>query len=253
MIHVGYGLALLIGLALGLLGGGGSILTIPALVHVMGYPMKVAVPMSLVVVGLTSGVGALAHWRNRNLSVRTVLAFGPSAVVGTLLGAELALRVSERLQLTVFALVLLGAAAWMYVGQKAIAGATARVGAAPDHHKPLVLVGLLGALVGMLTGFVGVGGGFLYVPTLVLLAGLEMQPAIGTSLALIMISCIAGVLRYHGTLGLEWRVIALFTGIALVGVALGSRLARHVSQPVLRKGFAAFLLLMGTLELLFGR
>lgn len=247
MIALGYTLALLIGLSLGLLGGGGSILTVPVLHYVMGYGVKAAIPMSLVVVGLSSAVGAAAHWRAGTLNLRTVLAFGPPAIVGALLGAEFGLRVAATVQLTVFAVVMLLAAVSMFFGAGAIASAPQR----PRHPFPLVT--LVGGAVGILTGFVGVGGGFLYVPALVLLAGLPMKQAIGTSLALIMLSCIAGVARYHGSIEFDWSAIGLFTGIALVGVALGSRLVRHVSQTLLRKGFAAFLLLMGALVLLRGR
>jgi uncharacterized membrane protein YfcA len=100
---------------------------------------------------------------------------------------------------------------------------------------------------------VGVGGGFLYVPALVLLGGLAIRQAIGTSLVLIMASCLAGVLRYHGTFALDWRAIAFFTGIAFVGVAAGSRLVPHVSQQLLKRGFAILLLGMGSFVLLNGR
>ena len=247
MIVFGYALALLIGLSLGLLGGGGSMLTVPVLHYVMGYEVKQAIPMSLVVVGLTSAVGALAHWRGGNLNLRTALAFGPPAIVGALLGAELGLRSSAALQLTVFAVVMLVAAVSMFLGQSALEHASRE----PRH--PIPLITLVGGLVGLLTGFVGVGGGFLYVPTLVLLAGLPMKKAVGTSLALIVISCIAGVVRYHGSQHLDWRAIALFTAIALLGVAVGSRLVRQVSQTLLRRSFAVFLLLMGALVLLRGR
>jgi uncharacterized protein len=247
VIALGYSLALLIGLALGLLGGGGSILTVPVLHYVMGYDVKAAVPMSLVVVGLTSAVGAVAHWRNDTLDPRTALAFGPPAIVGALLGAEFGLRTSARVQLTVFAVVMLTAAAAMYLGQAAFERAT------PHPHRPAPLIPLVGGLVGLLTGFVGVGGGFLYVPTLVLLAGLPMKRAVGTSLVLILISCTAGVVRYHGSLQLDWGVIALFTAIALLGVATGSWLVRFVSQALLRRSFAVFLLLMGAVVLLWGR
>ena len=254
MIALGYGLALLIGLALGLLGGGGSILTIPVLHYVMGYDVKLAVPMSLVVVGLTSAAGALAHRRQGNVSVRIALTFAPPAILGALLGAELGLRASANLQLTVFKVVMVVAALWMYAGQGALLANRRK----PDHESrhagiPLGLLALVGGLVGILTGFVGVGGGFLYVPTLVLLAGLEMRLAVGTSLVLIVVSCIAGVLRYHGSLSLDWGAIALFTAVALVGVSLGTRLVPKVPQAALRKGFAVFLLVMGAFVLLYGR
>lgn len=247
MSPLGYPLALLIGLALGLLGGGGAILTVPVLHYIMGYGMKAAVPMSLVVVGVTSAVGAVAHWRSGTLNLRTALAFGPPAIVGALLGAELGLRTKAEVQLTVFAVVLLVAAVAMYLGQAAIERA------ARQPRRPIPLITLVGGLVGLLTGFVGVGGGFLYVPTLVLLAGLPMKEAVGTSLALIVISCSAGAVRYYGSQPLDWGAIALFTAIALLGVAVGSRLVRYVSQGLLRRSFAVFLLVMGAVVLLFGR
>jgi uncharacterized membrane protein YfcA len=243
--QLGYPLALFIGLSLGLLGGGGSILTIPVLHYIMQYPVKAAVPMSLVVVGFTSGLGALAHWRGGTVNLRTAIAFGPPAIVGALLGAELGLRASARLQLTVFAIVMLLAAASMLFGP-----------VKPTEHplrKPIPLITLIGGLVGILTGFVGVGGGFLYVPALEVLGGLPIKQAVGTSLLLIVISCVAGVARYHGSLQLDWPAIGLFTLIALVGVQIGARLVRRVSQASLRHGFGVLVLLMGALVLFRGR
>ena len=177
MTVLGYALALLIGLSLGLLGGGGSILTVPVLHYVLGYPVKETIPMSLVVVGLTSGFGAIGHWRAGTVRWRTALGFGPPAIVGAILGAELGLHVEATTQLTVFAIVLLAAAVSMLRG-----GMGSETAALRHDKKPLPFITLVGALVGVLTGFVGVGGGFLYVPALVLLGGLAMKEAIGTSL-----------------------------------------------------------------------
>jgi uncharacterized membrane protein YfcA len=246
VIPLGYALALLIGVSLGLLGGGGSILTVPVLHFVLGYGVKTAVPMSLVVVGLTSGFGAMAHWRGSTVNWRAAFAFGPPAIVGALLGAQLGLSVEAALQLTIFAVVMMIAAPAMYFGRALLARREAA-------RHPLPFVTLIGAGVGLLTGFVGVGGGFLYVPALVLLGGLPMKQAVGTSLVLILLSCSAGYARYLGSVPLDWRATALFSGIALVGVLLGSRLVRFVSQEALRKGFAFFLLVMGALVLLRGR
>ena len=247
IIALGYALALLIGISLGLLGGGGSMLTVPVLHYVLGYDVKAAIPMSLVVVGLTSGFGALNHARAGAVRWRTALAFGPPAIVGAVLGAELGLRVDPAVQLTVFAVVMLGAAgAMLRRGNLAVP--------APSHRaRPLPFITLAGALVGLLTGFVGVGGGFLYVPALVLLGGLVMTDAIGTSLVLIVLSCMAGLLRYLGQVTLDWPAIALFTAIAFLGAAVGSRLVPHVSQRALQRGFAFFLLVMGALVLVRGR
>ena len=248
MIVLGYALALLIGLSLGLLGGGGSILTVPVLHYVLGFPVKEAIPMSLVVVGLTSGFGAISHGRAGTVHWRSALAFGPPAIVGAILGAELGLQVSARIQLTVFAIVLLAAAASM------LRGVMASEPASPRHdRKPLPFITLVGALVGVLTGFVGVGGGFLYVPALTLLGGLTMKEAIGTSLVLIVLGCSAGLVRYFGHLDLDWKSMALFTGLAFVGVAVGSRLVPYVSQRALKRGFAVLLLVMGALVLAIGR
>ena len=243
---LGFALALLIGVSLGLLGGGGSILTVPVLHYVLGYEVKAAIPMSLVVVGLTSGFGALNHARSGAVRWRTALAFGPPAIVGAVLGAELGLQVDPAIQLTVFAVVMLAAA-----------GAMLRRGnlapSPPHRPRPLPFITLAGALVGVLTGFAGVGGGFLYVPALVVLGGLVMTDAIGTSLVLIVLSCMAGFLRYLGQVALDWQAVALFTAIAFLGVALGSRLVPHVSQRSLQRGFAFFLLAMGALVLARGR
>ena len=244
MMILGYALALLIGISLGLLGGGGSMLTVPVLHYVLGYEVKAAIPMSLVVVGLTSGFGALNHARTGAVRWRTALAFGPPAIVGAVLGAELGLRVDPAVQLAVLAVVMLVAAVAMLRRAEL---------AAPARQRPVPFLTLAGALVGMLTGFAGVGGGFLYVPALVLLGGLIVSEAVATSLVLIVLSCMAGFLRYLGQVTLDWQAVALFTAIAFLGVALGSRLVPHVSQRSLQRGFAIFLLVMGALVLVRGR
>jgi hypothetical protein len=240
-----------IGLSLGLLGGGGSILTVPVLVYVLAYPVKTAIPMSLVVVGLTSLVGVVGHARAGTVHWRAALAFGPTAVIGALAGAQLGLLVSARLQLTVFSVIMIVAAVAMWGGQALWShGAPSE---APPTPRPLGFVGLLGGLVGTLTGLIGIGGGFLYVPALVLLAGLGMKQAVGTSLVLIVLSAAAGFARYSGEISFDWAAIAAFTALAFVGVLGGTRLVAHVSQRALRRGFAMFLLVMGAVVLLFGR
>jgi uncharacterized membrane protein YfcA len=256
---LGFALALLIGLALGVLGGGGSILTVPVLHHVLGYPVRLAVPMSLVVVGVTSIVGGLGHWRQGNVELRTAFAFGVPAMLGAVLGADLGLRVADDIRLTIFAIVMLAAAVAMYrgnrIGEKA-GRQNSKTADEPERRRRIPGVTLIGAAVGVLTGFVGVGGGFLYVPVLTVLAGLPVKHAIGTSLVLIVLSCAAGIARYLGNpaLGsLDWRAIAIFTAIALVGAVAGSRLVPHVSQRHLRQGFAGFLLILGLVVLLVRR
>ncbi len=229
-----------------MLGGGGSILTVPVLHYVLGYDVKAAIPMSLVIVGLTSGFGAANHWRAGTVNWRAALSFGPSAIVGSVLGADLGVQVDPGIQLTVFALIMLTAAVSMLLPRP-------EADAESTRPRPILLISLIGAGVGLITGFVGVGGGFLYVPALVLLGRLGVKQAIGTSLVLIMLSCIAAVARYRGSAVFDWRAIAIFSALAFVGVAAGSRLVPHVSQHRLRKGFAVFLLFTSAFVLLRGR
>jgi len=255
MTVLGFILAVVIGLSLGLLGGGGSILTIPVLVYVLRYSMKQAVPMSLVVVGVTSLFGVISHHRARNIRWDAALVFGLAAVLGAVLGARLGLMVSSRLQLVICAVRLRAAAVSMYFGPAIwMGGGDGKVGGREverRNRKPLALVLLVGASVGLITGSVGIGGGFLYVPALVLLGGVEMKQAIGTSLVLIVISCLSGFLAYMlQRVPLPWQATLLFTAIAIVGVLVGSRLVKSVSSQGLRRGFAVFLLVMSVLVLL---
>jgi len=244
MLLLGYALAVLIGVTLGLVGGGGAILTVPVLVYVMGVGMKQAVPMSLVVVGLTSLLGVVRHRKAGNVDVGTAAAFGPAAIAGSLLGTQAALHVSAELQLAVFGAILVVAAALMLRGRPAVQGGAAR------PRKPWPVLAGLGTGVGFLTGLVGVGGGFMYVPALTLFGGLEMRQAVGTSLALIALSCAAGLAGYVGRVPIDWGMAAAFSLLAFAGVALGTALVPRVPQASLRKGFALFMLLMGVLVLI---
>jgi uncharacterized membrane protein YfcA len=247
MTALGFALAGLIGLSLGLLGGGGSILAVPVLVYVLGFSMKQAVPMSLAVVGTTSLFGAVSHHRDGNIRWSAALGFGPAAIAGAFAGGKLGLAVSSRLQLMIFAVLMLAAAGSMYFGPS-LWGGGAPAAARPRRSLPLIAA--LGLVVGTITGFVGIGGGFLYVPALVLLGGLAMKQAVGTSLVLIILSCMAGLTSYLGRVEIPWRDTLLFTILAIVGVLVGSRLVRRVSQTALRRAFAVMLVIMGVLVLL---
>jgi len=240
---LGYALGVLIGVTLGLLGGGGAILSVPILVYILGVPVKSAVPTSLVVVGLTSLVGVVSHYRAGNLNARAALMFAPSAAVGSLVGSRLALLMDSRLQLAIFAVVLLVASVRMFQS------VSVEQAAGPAPSRPLPFLMTIGAGVGLLTGLVGVGGGFLYVPALTLLAGLDMKHAVGTSLALITVSCAAGLAGYLGQVHLDWVLIAIFTALAFIGVIVGSKLAERLDATRLRKAFAVLMLVMGVLVL----
>ena len=239
---LGYFLALLVGVLLGALGGGGAILTVPVMVYVFRVGVKQAVPMSLVVVGVTSFIGALRHARAGTLNLRATASFGPAAILGAILGTRTALLVPARVQLLVFAALVLAAALVMLLKRSG----------APGRQRPVPFLAAIGAAVGWCTGFVGVGGGFMYVPALSLLAGLDMRTSVGTSLSLIALSSAAGLLAYLGEVPLEWQVVITFTALALVGVAVGSALVPRLPQKALRQAFAVLLLIVGAYVLIRG-
>lgn len=244
MTLLGLGLAALIGLTLGLLGGGGSILTVPIFVYILGIETKTAIAMSLAVVGTTSFFGAISHWRAGHVNLRIALVFGSVAMVGTYLGARLAVFFSGAAQLALFASVMLIAAFFMF-REKREASEPEVGGEAPGIELPFPLIVAEGIAVGVLTGLVGVGGGFLIVPALVLLGKVPMKQAIGTSLLVIAMKSAAGFYGYLGQVEIAWGFMAMFTGVAIVGILAGTYLVRFVSQEALKRWFAVFLVVMG--------
>jgi uncharacterized protein len=246
--------AALIGVLLGLLGGGGSILTVPVFVYLLGFTPKAAIAMSLPVVGATSLVGALGHWRAGNVRLRTALTFGACAMLGSFVGARLARHMTGQAQLVLLAIVMLGAAVTMFRARPAEEDELPRAAdALALGGGALALVLWVGLAVGVLTGLVGVGGGFLIVPALVVLGRIPIKQSVGTSLLVIAMNAASGFAGYLGTVDVEWRFVALFTGVAMVGILVGTRLVRHVSAAELKRAFAAFLVLMATLIIVQNR
>ena len=242
MSLLGFALALVIGLSLGLLGGGGSILTVPILVYVLGFEPKQAIALGLAIVGATSLVGAVGHWREGNLRPRAALAFGGLAMGGSFLGARLSRFLTGSTQLLLFAGVMLLAAVFLS------RNARRREPLEPRKAAPPVLAATaLG--VGLLTGLVGVGGGFLIVPALVLLAGLPMKRAVGTSLLVIAMNSLVGFAGHLAQVTVPWASLALFTALSGVGILVGTRLSRAVSQAALQRAFAGLLVVVGALIL----
>ena len=238
---VGFALAVFIGITLGMLGGGGSILTVPVFVYVMGFDAKEAIAMSLPVVAVTSAVGAVGHWRHGNVDRRAVLTFAPLAMLGAVIGARLATRVTGTFQLALLGVVMLTAGVLMLRGQ----GRESDLPLAPERSsRRLLVLAAAGLGVGGMTGLVGVGGGFMIVPALVLLAGLPMKRAIGTSLVAISLSTLTGAIAYHGHTAPPWRVIALFTLLAIVGTLIGTRLTRRVPGQHLRRAFGVLVVVL---------
>ena len=249
MTLLGVLLAVTVGLSLGMLGGGGSVLTVPIFVYAGGFAAKAAVAMSLPVVGVTSLAGALFRARAGDIDLRVALVFGGVAMVGAYAGARLGVMLPGDLQLTILAVVMLAAAVAMFRrGAAVLRSESTPVGAAEPIVVPRLVIAALG--VGLLTGVVGIGGGFLVVPALVLLMHVPMKRAIGTSLVVIAMNAAAGLLGYVGRVDVAWGYLAWFTLAAIAGILAGTILVRFVPARALARAFAVLLALVAILLLL---
>lgn len=242
MLILGAFLALLVGVTLGLLGGGGSILTLPMLVYVLGLAPKPAIAASLVVVGTTALTGMVAHARAGRVAFRTGAVFGLAGMAGAYAGGRLGVLLPGQVLLAGFAVVMLVTAVAMLRGRREPA-------AGAKHELSIPKAVAIGALVGVVAGLVGAGGGFLIVPALVIAGGLAMPEAIGTSLLVIAMQSFAGLLGYVGHVALDLRLIAVVTLASVAGSFLGARLARRLSPAALRKSFAWLVLAMALVML----
>lgn len=236
-------LSVVIGLSLGLLGGGGSILTVPILTYVAGLDPKEAIAASLFVVGATSAVSAVNHARNGRVKWRTGLVFGAAGMAGAFLGGLAGGHIPGAALMIAFALMMVATSLAMIRGRKN-SPATAQ-----DRELPVGKVVVEGLTVGLVTGLVGAGGGFLVVPALALLGGLAMPVAVGTSLVVIAMKSFAGLAGYLTTVSLDWVLVAAVTAAAITGSVLGARLAGRIPEAALRKGFGIFVLSMGVVVL----
>ncbi|GAA0035816.1 sulfite exporter TauE/SafE family protein [Brevibacterium metallidurans] len=228
-------LALLVGISLGLLGGGGSILAVPVLTAVGGVEPRAAIASSLLIVGTTSALGLLQHARAGRVRWRVGVVFGAAGVVGALVGGLL----GRTLPPGVLMVLLAGTM---------IAAAVAMLRRRPRHDRAeparprIALVLVLGTVVGSLAGLVGAGGGFLIVPALILLAGLPASAAIGTSLLVIAMQSLAGLAAQPALPDIPWALVLPFTAIAVAGSFLGSALTGRIPERALRTGFAVLVL-----------
>lgn len=237
-------LAVLVGVSLGLLGGGGSILVVPLLAYIGGLEPREAIATSLFVVGATSLASLVGHARRGNVRWRTGLIFGAAGMVGAFLGGLAGGYIPGTVLMVAFALMMIATAWAMLRGRT-----NRRDDAAVTHHHPLWRVLLDGLVVGAATGLVGAGGGFLVVPALALLAGLPMAAAVGTSLLVIAMKSFAGLGGYLTSVSLDWALVAAVTTAAILGSLVGVRLTSLVPEAALRKGFGYFVLLMGAFVL----
>ena len=240
MIWLAIPLGLAIGLSLGALGGGGSILTVPALVYLLGQDPRSATTGSLLIVGTTSLFGALAHARAGRVRVVHGLTFGVLGVAGSWAGSRLSAAVASDVLLAAIAGLMLVVAVIMLRRNR-----NGSAGADGDHRQRALAVVVTATAVGLLTGFFGVGGGFAVVPALVLSLGFSMPVAVGTSLLVITVnSASALVARLGSGPQLDWTLLATFTGAAIVGSLLGGRVASRVRPATLTRAFTVLLVLV---------
>ncbi|MFF0477843.1 sulfite exporter TauE/SafE family protein [Streptomyces sp. NPDC004284] len=237
--------SLLIGVSLGILGGGGSILTVPILVYLVGQETKEAIATSLFVVGVTSLAALIPHARARRVRWRTGLLFGAFSMAGAYAGGRVAEYIPGTVLLIAFALMMLATAYAML--RKPRDGAKK---ARPAHSDlPLKHIAVEGLVVGAVTGLVGSGGGFLVVPALAILGGLPMGIAVGTSLLVITMKSFAGLAGHLSGVSIDWGIAMTVTVAAVIGSLIGARLAGRIPQDALRKAFGWFVVVMGVFVL----
>jgi len=230
MLSIAVAAGLLIGVLLGALGGGGSILTVPVLVYLLHQEPHAATAGSLLIVGITAAAGTIAHWRTGRVRLAPGIAFGVLGVAGSYAGTRLSSSVPPDLLLSLFAGLMLAAAAAMLRRRPGTAGQDERAGGSTIVRRALTIIAAATG-VGLLTGFFGVGGGFVIVPALVLLLGFDMPAAVGTSLLVIAINSAAALAaRLGGPVSLDWALLAVFT-VLLIAVA-GYSLARSLPRLV---------------------
>jgi uncharacterized membrane protein YfcA len=254
---LGYIAAVLIGLSLGLIGGGGSILTVPVLVYLFKVDPVLATTWSLFIVGVTSLTGGIRSYVKKKVDFKSVSEFGfPSilsifvtrhfllpAIPSTVFHSGNFVITKGDLLMIIFAVLMLVAAVVM-IRNESDKDQTADTPHHANQHEVLYLI-LLGLGVGLITGLLGAGGGFLIIPALVLIVGLPMKIAIGTSLIIIAINSLFGFLFSLKNYEMNWQIILPFTIIAIGGIFLGSLLSDKLPGDKLKKGFGWFVLIMG--------
>ncbi len=254
-------LGFLIGLSLGALGGGGSILAVPALVYAAGQDAKAATTTSLVLVTITALIGIIPHWRAGHVRLAAGTVFGLAGIGGSLVGSAWNKSVNADVLLLAFSVLMLVAAyaMWRRLQRQAAAPAARSVGAAAASPEQLsteentsvrfdlataVKVVIAGSFIGLLTGFFGVGGGFVIVPALVLALGFSMPDAVGTSLIVIAVNSTVALATRLPSGSVEWATVIPFTIASVIGVFVGSRLASTRDPSFLQRWFVILLVVV---------
>ena len=264
---LGYIGAILMGLSLGLIGGGGSILTVPILVYLFQVDAVLATAYSLFIVGLTSLVGSVSHVKLGNIHWRTAVVFGIPSIISVFLtrsylvpripdpiftlgqdpsgGAAFVMTKAVGLMVLFAIIMVMAAYSMIKPSKKSAVASGVSADVEPQFNYPLILAE--GAIVGVVTGLVGAGGGFLIIPALVLLAKLPMKQAVGTSLMIIAAKSLIGFVGdMRGNEVIDWLFLATFSSIAVVGILLGSWLSKRIPGEKLKPAFGWFVLVMGT-------
>jgi uncharacterized protein len=247
----GYLASLLIGVSLGLIGGGGSILTVPVLVYLFAISPTIAISYSLFIVGFTSLVGAYNNYRKGLVNFKTVLLFGSSSVATVFVTRKFIIpflpdvffklgsfQVTHSLFVMVVFAILMVAASVSMIKNKTVEAET------KAKSSPMILV-VYGVLIGLVTGFLGAGGGFLLIPALVILMKLPMKEAIGTSLLIIALNSLIGFVGDIGRHPIDWKFILMISAIAMAGIFVGGHFNQKVNSEKLKKAFGWFVLVMG--------
>ncbi len=255
MALIGYFLSALVGISLGLIGGGGSILTVPILVYVMNVNPVLATSYSLFIVGSASLVGAANNYRRGLVSIKTALLFGLSSITTVFMTRKVLMPlIPEELfnsrhfiitqslaTMVLFALLMLAASIAMIRDKRSFIPSD---NTGSRHGNILKLV-VYGILIGLVTGFLGAGGGFLIIPTLVLLLKMPMKKAVGTSLLIIALNSLIGFTGDLGHVNIDWTFLIIITAIAVAGIFIGVFLAKKIEGEKLKKAFGWFVLVMG--------
>ncbi len=255
---IGYVAAVFIGITLGLIGGGGSILTVPVLVYLLGASPTMATGYSLFIVGVTSAIGSVAFFKRKLVSVRTAIVFGIPSIIAVYATRAFivpalpdvifslgSFQFTKDIFLMVLFAVLMILASYSMIKKKKAPSIDDAEETEQSFNYPIIL--LEGGVVGILTGLVGAGGGFLIIPALVILSKLSMKMAVGTSLVIIAAKSMLGFLGEPG-LGsptFEWTMVLLVTAMAIIGIFIGSFLSTKIDGDKLKPAFGWFVLVMG--------
>lgn len=254
MEYIGYFTSILIGVALGLIGGGGSILTVPVLVYLFAIEPVLATAYSLFIVGLTSAVGTVGYFKKGLVNIKTAIVFGIPSIIAVFTTRALIVPAIPKevfsigefivtknlMMMLLFAVIMIAASYSMIKKDKKIISEKSEE---QKFNYPLILIE--GAIVGVITGLVGAGGGFLIIPALVVLSKLPMKEAVGTSLVIIAAKSLIGFFGEGGENGINWQFLITISTFAIVGIFIGTALSKKINGDKLKPAFGWFVLVMG--------